>query len=295
MACLSLALLGTLDVTRDGQPVTGFATDKVRALLVYLVMEADRPHHRDTLAELLWPEQPAQVARNSLRQALATLRQAIGDRTASAAVPAHQRRDHSVQRGERPLAGCRGVHGAAGRLPAASACAPERCTPCAQRLEQAVTLYRGSFLEQFFVRDSVAFEEWTLLQRERLHRDMVTALAGLTTYYEQRGAYAQAEPYAWRQVELDPWREEAHRQLMRVLALSGQRSAALRQYDACRRVLHDELGVLPTPETDALYHAIRTGALARPSAPAAVHLGAAPPPDVLHRTRARTRGARRVC
>jgi predicted ATPase len=70
--------------------------------------------------------------------------------------------------------------------------------------------------------------------------------------------------YATRQLELDPWREEAHRQLMRALALSGQRSAALAQYEACRRVLAKELGVEPAAETNALFEQIKVGALTQP-------------------------------
>ena len=80
MARLALALLGPLHVTLDDHPVTGFATDKVRALLAYLTLEA-RPHRRDALAELLWPEQEA-AARTSLRVALTTLRRALGDQSA---------------------------------------------------------------------------------------------------------------------------------------------------------------------------------------------------------------------
>ena len=259
MACLSIALLRTLDVSRDGQPVTGFVTDKVRALLVYLVMEADRPHRRGQLAELLWPEHPVQVARNSLRQALATLRQAIGDHTATPpflhisaeTIQFNAASDYwlDVAVFTDLLEACRRHR---------HAC-PEQCTPCAHRLQEAVALYRGSFLDQFFVSDSVAFEEWTLLHRERLRRLAYAATAWLTTYFERRGAYDLAESSAWQQVELDPWREEAHRQLMRVLALSGQRSAALRQYETCRRVLQDELGVPPAPKTTALREQIRAG------------------------------------
>ena len=67
--------------------------------------------------------------------------------------------------------------------------------------------------------------------------------------------------HAWRQVELDPWREEAHLQVMRLLALDGQRGASLAQYEACRRLLRDELGVEPSAETTELYEAIRKGEL----------------------------------
>lgn len=71
-----------MQVTVDGQPVIGFESNKVRALLAYLAVEATRPHRREVLAGLLWPEHSELVARNNLRQALANLREAIGDRGA---------------------------------------------------------------------------------------------------------------------------------------------------------------------------------------------------------------------
>src|ERR1044072_8755691 len=82
MAHLGLALLGPPLITLDRRPATGFDYDKVRALLAYLAVEADRPHRRAALAGLLWPDQPEQAAHNSLRQALATLRRAISDQAA---------------------------------------------------------------------------------------------------------------------------------------------------------------------------------------------------------------------
>src|SRR5689334_17336921 len=83
MAHLSLALLGPLQITLDGAPVTGFESDKGRALLAYLALEAERPHRRAALAGLLWPERPERAAHHNLNQALSNLRQAIGDRTTS--------------------------------------------------------------------------------------------------------------------------------------------------------------------------------------------------------------------
>src|SRR5262245_8124948 len=99
-----------------------------------------------------------------------------------------------------------------------------------------------------------------LLKREWLRREALQALSALTIYQERHGNYAQAQVYAWRQVELDPAREVAHQQLMRVLALSGRRSEALAQFESCRRLLAEELGVEPSDETVALVEQIRTGA-----------------------------------
>lgn len=258
MARLSISLLGPFQATLHGQPVTGFESNRVRALLAYLAVEADSPHSRDRLAGLLWPEQSDKTAHDNLRQALANLRRAIGDH---AALPPflHIARDHvqfnttsdyhlDVMSFTRLLAACEEhVHRN-----------PETCRVCMQWLQDAASLYRGDFLEHFFP-GGEGFEEWVLLQRERLHRLALDALYRLAGYHERRGAYEQAQRYAARQLALDPWREEAHRQLMRALALSGQRTAALAQYEKCRRILAGELGAEPAPDTIALYQQIRSG------------------------------------
>src|SRR5262249_41150380 len=130
---------------------------------------------------------------------------------------------------------------------------PDTCTACARRRREAAALYRGSFLEEFFLNGAAAFEEWALLKREALHHRALHALAHVADYNERQGAYEDARRYAQRQLELDLWNEAAHRQVMRTFALTGQRSAALHQYDLCRRVLAGELGVAPEAETTALY------------------------------------------
>src|SRR5438034_834968 len=79
MACLELSLLGTFQVALNGSAVTGFRTDKMRALLAYLCVEAAHPHRREALMGLLWPDQPEEAARVNLRQALFKLRQLLGE------------------------------------------------------------------------------------------------------------------------------------------------------------------------------------------------------------------------
>jgi DNA-binding SARP family transcriptional activator len=82
MAHLSISLLGAFQVCHDGQPVTEFDSNKARGLLAYLAVEADRPHAREALSALLWPDWPQDSATNSLRNALAGLRRAIHDQEA---------------------------------------------------------------------------------------------------------------------------------------------------------------------------------------------------------------------
>jgi len=260
MPCLSLSLLGPFQITLDEEPVTGFESDKVRALLAYLAVEADRAHRRDSLAGLLWPDWPDRAARTNLRNALANLRTAIGDRYATPpfllitreTIQFNAASDYwldvadfrrQVTDGQRQVADQKDLESAI------------------RNLQSAIQLYRGSFLEGFSVGDSAAFEEWALFTREQLARQMSSALHHLAAAHEQRGAYEQARSCAWRQIELEPWDETAHQQLMRALALGRQRSAALAQYETCRRLLAKELGVEPAAETTRLYERIRDGKL----------------------------------
>ena len=84
MAHLELSFLGGFVARLDGQAVGGFRSDKVRALLAYLAVEGDRPHRREALAALLWPEHSAASARANLSQALFNLRSILGDRAGAA-------------------------------------------------------------------------------------------------------------------------------------------------------------------------------------------------------------------
>ena len=245
----------------DNQPAT-FATDRARALLAYLAVEADRPHRREALAGLLWPDRPESAARRNLSQSLARVRRAIDDK--HAVPPFLLVTDKTIQfdsataeldvsRFQTLLATCAAhAHRSVGSCPA-----------CIERMSQAAALDRGEFLKGLFLADSQLFEEWALFKREQLRRQTLDVLHTLTVHYESQGTYDLAQRYAERQLALEPWREEAHRQLMRTLAFGGQRSAALAQYKICCHLLTDELGVEPAPDTTAVYERIRRAELAQ--------------------------------
>ena len=253
MAHLSLTMLGSFQATLDGQPVMGFKSNKVRALLAYLAVEADRPHRRERLAGLLWPDWPDRDALSNLRYSLSDLRRAIEDHAAEPPFLLITRDSLQFNRGSDcwidVMAFVEGV-GADKNLP-----------EYLDQLEKTVDLYRGGFLEGFSLDDSPAFEEWTLLTHERLARQASSALHTLAEAYEELGDYEQAQSYAYRQLALEPWDETAHQSLMRLLVLCGQRSAALAQYETCREVLANELGVEPAEQTRELYRQIRDGEL----------------------------------
>jgi WD40 repeat protein/DNA-binding SARP family transcriptional activator len=243
MAHLSLSLLGPFQAELGGQPVTGFESNKVRALLAYLATEADGPHARQALAGLLWPDYTNRSALNNLRSALANLRQAIGDQQAQPpflvisrdTIQFNPNSDHWLD----------------------LECLQDLPGLTIEKLEGAISACRGSFLEGFSLADSPPFEEWLLYKREQTNRQTLEALQRLAAHYESLGDYERTITYTRRRLELEPWDEDAHRQLMRALACSGQRSAALMQYETCRRLLKDELGVGPGRSTTTLYEHIR--------------------------------------
>ncbi|MEJ2736835.1 MAG: BTAD domain-containing putative transcriptional regulator [Anaerolineae bacterium] len=235
--------------------------------MAYLAVEADRPHRRETLAGLLWPEWPERSARHNLSQALSNLRQAIGSSDASEpfflisqqTIQFNAASDHTLD--------------ATAVATLLESCEEhyhdetETCDECLERLKEAVQLYRGDFLDGFSLADSPAFEEWAVLQRERLHRLALDAFSRLVGCHERRGELDQALRHARRWLELDPWQERAHRRVMHLLASSGQRNAALKQYQICRRTLVDELRVEPSERTTELFEQIRDGEHERPELP----------------------------
>ena len=131
-----------------------------------------------------------------------------------------------------------------------------------------VDLYAGDFLEGFALRDAPEFEDWAAARRERLRGLLENSLYELGLRY---GAAADAD---WaksmalmnRLLQLDPYREEAYRHLMNLLARSGQRNAALEVYAQCRDRLAADLGLEPMPETTALYERIKGSGAPRQAA-----------------------------
>lgn len=266
--CMTLyvTLLGGFAVERNGISITNFRTDKIRALLAYLVAEAERPHRREWLAALFWPETGDDVAKRNLRQSLHRLKSAIpGDDgwlemtrqtvllRAAAVGSDIGRFNHHLHAVETH------THSAL-----------HHCSTCLDHLTAAVELYRGDLLLGLTLKDAYGFEEWHAVERERLQQRALAALDLLANAREQQGAYDAALQLAQRQIALERWRESAHRQAMRLLMQLDRRAEALAQFEACRAALWDELGVEPEETTTALAATIR----------AATFVSAAPPPTV---------------
>ncbi|MFW6069572.1 MAG: ATP-binding protein [bacterium] len=255
---LTLRLLGPPLVEHDGQPLSDLPSRAAEALLIYLACTG-RAHARDVVAEMLWDEREQSQALANLRSILSSLRRAKLGAGGTLKPFLHiTRQTVSLAEGSRVWLDVADFEERMGRLSGPVNGSDPLSPENAAALEEALSLYRGDFLEGFYLRSGRGFEEWALLQRERLRRLAHSGLFRLATYYLAVGQYAKGLGHAERLVAIDPLDERARRLAMLLLARNGQRNAALQQYESLRRQLLKELGVSPTAETVALFERIRT-------------------------------------
>ena len=195
---------------REAGELPRFRSRRTVALLGYLVAER-RPIARDYLASLFWPDEATAKGRGNLRRELYNMAQILPDcwdldRQAVAFVPAQ---DTEVD------------------LDILSDLQAEG------RWEEAVELLGGEFLEGVHLEEGLEFENWLLAERERWRARAETVLARAMEGQMRRGRYSEALRHAQRLLQLAPWNEEVHRQVMRLLAWTGRRGAALRHFKQC--------------------------------------------------------------
>jgi DNA-binding SARP family transcriptional activator/predicted ATPase len=255
MPSLELTFLGGFDVRLDGHALAGFESDKVRLLLAYLTIESGRPHRRESLAGLFWPESSERRARQSLNQALYNLRQVLGpacfERCFEASPQEVRFHPNGDNRVDVPLS-----LGLSNEVSAHSHAAAWTCRLCVQRLAQAEALYRGELLAGFSMADSPAFEDWLRAWRERLKGLAVNGLGVLVQSSLKRDELDQAINYVERLSMLDRFDEANLRQWLTILARKGRRADAIQVYLEYERCLADELGTDPEAQTLALYEQI---------------------------------------
>ncbi len=266
---LCIRLFGSLELALDRQSQEASADEKIvlspsspqaRSLLAYLILHHGRLIPRDRLTGILWPERSDARARRALSHALWQIRTALGPVSSRLTT-----KDDTVTFVLRPddwldVA----VFQDKARVGDALSCYEAD-------LKAAINIYRADFLE-------ACYDDWALLERERLRDLYLQTLERLIVLYKQKSAYNRALEHARRLAMADPLRESAHRELMQLYHLLGRHRAALAQYETLCRLLDEELGVEPAAATTALCHEIAAAlkAIGAPHLPVA-----APPPPLL--------------
>jgi predicted ATPase/DNA-binding SARP family transcriptional activator len=220
------------------------------AILAYLATEA-RPLSRDTLATLFWPASGQARARGNLRSCLWQISEAVGNGVLKS-------QDELLEADFECLAA--DVHDFF--LLLSSSDVSEAPQKREEILEKTERLCRGNFMEGFTLTDCSDFDTWELFQEELFRRQLSGVLDELTELKIRRAAWNEALCLCRRRIELDPVEEASHRQMMRILAVSGRRAEALRQFDECVSFLRIELGEEPDAKTVRLMKDIKSGAFA---------------------------------
>ncbi len=232
---LEVKALGRLELISEGSCLPLPATLKSCSLLLYLLVNRERDHHRNQLADMFWGNRTEQKARRSLTTALWHIRRALPDKEliwSDYRTVGINPNSHLVLDFER---------------------FSDLATSTVIRDQQAaVELYQGEFLDGFY-------DDWVISERYRLEAILIDTLIQLMDRYEQDRLYEAALNIATQLIERDPLREEAHRVAMRVYCKLGQRNQAIAQYHHCRRIVMEQLKMSPLAETEALYQAIASG------------------------------------
>ncbi len=256
---LSIRLLGTMDICRDGYSITSTLPLKGRAVLAYLATTPGIAHSRRKLSEIFWPNLSGEAGRNNLRQVLLIVQRKLIQNERKPIVIANRDsltfNTHAnilldLSTFMSPLPPCDKQH------------APTpTCETCLHDLETMSSAYGGDFLDGLNIDDVPEFDDWLLVQREALRRRAVLLLEQLVECHESQGRNKNALHYALRLCEIDPWNEEAQRRAMLLLATTGQRATAIGHFEALRQSLHHDLGVTPQDETQQLAERIQSGSL----------------------------------
>lgn len=261
-----LRLLDLVQVKCGGQVVRGFESQKALALLCYLVVQG-HPIRRSQLADMFWPSKSERRGRGNLSRVLSGLRGML---------PGCVQADHVMVSFAPPEGYWVDVF---------------QLQACMKRgtiadYAAAAALYRCDFMTGFFLNDCSDFETWLIIQQEYWRQQVVNCLLRLIEHhtFAAEGNHEQGLAYAEALLAIEPWREEAHRNKMRLLALSGQRSAALAHYRVCRALLARELGVEPSAETARLFELIRDGQVTSPQARSLLFVSPATPGAHRHAT-----------
>ncbi len=235
-------LLGPVRVGWDGGEPPRFRSQRTMALLGYLAAER-RPVARDALATLLWPDVGLSKAKANLRRELHNLGKVL---------PGCWQTDRQT---------VRFTPGEDVRVDVYEVLGLEE----AERWAEAADLVRGDFLEGVSLDDNLEFETWLFGERERWRQRVQRILSEAIVEEEQSGDHDEALRFARRLLQLMPWHEQTHGQVMILLARQGRRGAALRQYKRCKATMLEELGVDVSAETQVLYEQIRDAPARRPA------------------------------
>jgi len=245
MPMLTVNVLGGLALKYPAEELVQMRSRKAEALLVYVLLSEKEAFEREELATLFWEDMPEQEALTNLRVTLAAVKKAVPDAlvisrrrvsfnpearvSCDALALSSVTRDHlgeDYSRTEQSLENCRLITAELGK-------------------------YKGDFLQGFFIRNALAFDDWASYKREILRNTLINSAQIIIGNFYRFGEHREGITLANQLLFLDPFNEAAYQWLIKLYAADGQRDAALSLFEKYRQILTDELGVEPDQEISA--------------------------------------------
>lgn len=249
---LQIFLFGRFQVKCTQHSLITLEARKAQELFFYLLLQPDRPHFRETLADLLWGDASAAQPKRYLSKALWQIQATLNPSVEPASKPLLLVESDWIQLNPEAdywldvkvfEAAFTLVQNISGR---------DLDHTQAQTVQYAISLYAGDLLEGWY-------SDWCLYERERLKHMYLAMLDKLMNYYEMHQDYERGITCGTEALRHDPARERTHRRLIRLYYLNGYRTEALRQFERCAAILAKELNVKPAQKTLALYEQFRAG------------------------------------
>lgn len=241
---VTLNVIGNVALAIDGEPIQGFRSRKALALFIYLACTRVE-HNREHLADLLWDATSTRQSLSNLRTVLAMLRPQFGNHIYASTTGLRITNQHEIDvdlwlldeqySGMHLLASDK--HNLA--------------------LSSILRRYECAFLSGFAVKNAPRFNQWIAEERIRIHNLLSAIFPQLIDHWCQKGNNCEAIGMANAWLRFDPLEEAAHESMIRLLVRSGNRYAAIAQYERCRQLLRNELDVEPGTRIQALYHSAR--------------------------------------
>ncbi len=242
MPTLKGFFLGRVEFLLDKKPITHMVSQKAKALLCYLIMNANQPQNRDKLAGMLWESSSKESARYNLRFTLWSLRKSL-DTTA--------KQQKYFLTPEKNICQFNAqsdfwidvfqFYDLAERAKTPELPLEERI----QFLTGASSLYKGEFLEGFYINASTSFDDWIFFQREKAQRTYFEVQKSLSKSFLAKKDYHNAIHALKKLLAVDPLQENIYYELIKLYYISGDRAGAIREYNNCCRVLREELNIKP--------------------------------------------------
>ncbi len=249
---LEVFSLGTLDIKLNNRSINEYMSGKAFGLLCYLAMNSDKVLNREKLVELFWGNSDSEAAKYNLRYTLWTLRRIFKNEKAQDII-INVKNGCKISEAYKIITDVSLLDNLLTNI--------EKDEKYYRNitLEKIHSIYKGEFLEGFYLKNCPEFNDWVFYEREACQRKYISLLSGFSIYLKQNNLPEKCIDVYEEMIRMNPLQEDLYLNLIRLYIQLGDRNAALTHYEKCCKVLREELNIGPMQELQKVYQQIKNG------------------------------------